>query len=743
VNQIIKHSARDLGYTLSGHAYLPMSEEEKTLRDVLQWKPRNYRPLKSGEIDQLQHNGNFSPDWGNVLVHERFNPRLIRNSRFFGLVRIGMLENIILECEGMFHHVGIWDSTIISCDIGDNAAINSAGYIAHYILGDQVVIHHVGRIQTTRQAKFGHGILKQGEDESARSWIHVGNENGNRKILAFDGMLPADAWIWSRFRDDSALMEKLIELTDRRFNLQGGYYGTIGDQTVICNVHRIVDTAIGHHALIDGALRLQNTTISSCEECVTYVGEGCDLKDGVVGCGCTFDRGVKAERFVIGSHIELDLGARVRDVFIGDNASIHCCEIISTLTFPSHTQHHNNSFLIASTIQGLSNIAAGATIGSNHNSRAPDGELIAERGFWSGLNTSFKFPSRFAAYTLVANGVYPSELDVRLPFSLVSNSPDQSELRIMPAYWFMYNMYALKRNEWKYPLRDKRRNPVQPVEYSTLAPDTVESVFEAMSLLELWTGRALNIRDDLKLDPVDDNRLRTIGFQRLMQDPAGLAELPVYGDRVENSDRPVLILKTDESYHMYRDMIRHYAVRTLVNHMDSSGIGNVRDLIGHLGGERVRYWVNLGGQPVPEADVREIRRRITSGEIKRWCDVHDAYKVVWQAYPHQKARHALETLLILSDEESYSEDGDTLDTSSLDWEKWISQLSLASLTERRIVELVMGSRIKDHTHPFRSITFDSNEEGEAVLGSIDQNSFIHQIQEESAIFIDHIEKLRR
>jgi hypothetical protein len=36
-------------------------------------------------------------------------------------------------------------------------------------------------------------------------------------------------------------------------------------------------------------------------------------------------------------------------------------------------------------VMGQSNIAAGATIGSNHNSRGADGEIIMGRGFWPGL----------------------------------------------------------------------------------------------------------------------------------------------------------------------------------------------------------------------------------------------------------------------------------------------------------------------------------------------------------------------
>ena len=45
---------------------------------------------------------------------------------------------------------------------------------------------------------------------------------------------------------------------------------------------------------------------------------------------------------------------------------------------------------------GQSNIAAGATIGSNHNSRSADGEIIAGRGFWPGLCVSLKHNSKFS-----------------------------------------------------------------------------------------------------------------------------------------------------------------------------------------------------------------------------------------------------------------------------------------------------------------------------------------------------------
>jgi hypothetical protein len=55
---------------------------------------------------------------------------------------------------------------------------------------------------------------------------------------------------------------------------------------------------------------------------------------------------------------------------------------------------------------GQSNMAAGATIGSNHNSRGADGELIAARGFWPGLCVSLKHNSKFATFPLISKGDY-------------------------------------------------------------------------------------------------------------------------------------------------------------------------------------------------------------------------------------------------------------------------------------------------------------------------------------------------
>src|SRR5258708_13878317 len=74
--------------------------------------------------------------------------------------------------------------------------------------------------------------------------------------------------------------------------------------------------------------------------------------------------------------------------------------------------------------------------------------------------------------------------------SLISNDASKDELIVMPAYWFLHNMYALARNSWKYPDRDKRIEKTQTLEFDFLAPDTIGEMLGALTLLKRFTGRA-------------------------------------------------------------------------------------------------------------------------------------------------------------------------------------------------------------------------------------------------------------
>src|SRR3546814_1962771 len=72
----------------------------------------------------------------------------------------------------------------------------------------------LNEMSTSNHAKFGSGILKEGEDEKVRIWLELCNENGGRRILPFEGMLAGDAYLWTKYRGDGQLMERFQEMVE-------------------------------------------------------------------------------------------------------------------------------------------------------------------------------------------------------------------------------------------------------------------------------------------------------------------------------------------------------------------------------------------------------------------------------------------------------------------------------------------------------------------------------------------------
>ncbi|MEJ8816327.1 DUF4954 family protein [Lacibacter sp. H407] len=729
MNPINKQPISGIGYDFIPAAHLPKGKDEYYLRNKQNRSGINYRKLTALEIEVLVRNRNASDNWNNLLVSDAFNPELVKNCKFFGLVRIGKLEPYYLEFHSIKLQVGLYNSTIISCDFGDNVVIDNVHYLSHYIIGNEVIITNVHEMGTTNYAKFGNGILKQGEDEKIRIWLEVCNENAGRKIIPFNGMLPGDAWIWSRNRDNKLLQQKLKDFTELKFDKLRGYYGKVGDRTVIKSCSIIKDVWIGSDAYLKGATKLKNLTINSYPGASSQVGEGCELVNGIMSEGCKAFYGVKAVRFYMASHSQLKYGARLINSYLGNNATISCCEVLNSLIFPAHEQHHNNSFLCAATIMGQSNIAAGATLGSNHNSRSADGELIAGRGFWPGLCVSIKHNSKFATYTLLAKGDYPVEMNIPVPFSLVSNDESNNQLQVMPGYWFMYNMYALARNAWKYIDRDKRDHKTQVLEYDFLAPDSVNELFDALRLMELATGKALLA--DQKLNSTStDAAYSKAGKEALEKNDRRIAQLEILADSFENSKRKVQLLKVERSYTIFKELIVYYAMEQLLQFVTTHQIKTVDALLAQLPKKQKRNsWINIGGQLVEETAYEQLKQKITTNKLKNWEAIHKWYQSQGEAYSTRKLVHALASYFELTGEKQ-------LTKAAL---KTALQQYLS--TKEWMVNGIKESRAKDYSNPFRKMVYETEAEMETVTGKLSENSFILQQVEELKTTKASVQKL--
>jgi carbonic anhydrase/acetyltransferase-like protein (isoleucine patch superfamily) len=715
MNKINKISINKLGYGFIKD--LPKGKDEYYLRNKQNRSGIKYRNLTAFEIEILVRNRNTSDEWSNILVSEAFNPELVKNCSFFGLNRIGNLETSCLCFSDLIVPIGIYNSTIISCDFGNNVSVHNVNYMSHYILGNEVIINNVNELVTTNHAKFGNGILKKGEPESVRIWLEICNENTGRKVLPFNGMTAGDAYLWSRHRADGALQKRFIELTENQFDDKLGYYGKVGDRTVIKNCKIIKDVWIGEDAYLKGANKIKNVTINSHPDATTQIGEGCELVNGIIGYGCRIFYGIKAVRFVVSDYSQLKYGARLINSFLGPNATISCCEVLNSLIFPAHEQHHNNSFLCAATVMGQSNVAAGATLGSNHNSRGADGEVIMGRGFWPGLCVSIKHNSVFASFALLNKGDYNYELNIPIPFSLISNDPLKDELIIMPGYWFLYNFYALARNAWKYVDRDKRKYKTPIFEYDYLAPDSVNELFKAREIIAIAVANA-HLKKEKQPELQDESKLMALGVKLLTtKQKKEIDALEVVVKGFENSKRKVKLIKSYDAYHIFEKIIFTYGIEAAIRFSDNKKGKNKINALQELKLDFDNLtWINIGGQLIPEKKVKGLIQKIKSSEIENWNQVHKFYETESDKYNSRKDLHAMSCLEKLT-QKSFSK---------ISTNQFINWLDTYLEIKKDITLRIQNTRAKDYANPFRKMVYENEAEMNTVIGNLADNSFIKE-----------------
>ncbi|MBR5735305.1 MAG: DUF4954 family protein [Bacteroidales bacterium] len=709
--------------------FIPEGKDKYYLRNTQAKEPEGgWRHLTNNEMAILIRNHNTATDWNSILVGPSFYPEVVRDNSFVGFVRIGDLTDGILQFHDLKLPIGITNSHIHSCDIGSNVAIHNVSYLSHYIIGDNCMLFNIDEMACTDHSKFGNGIVKDGEPEDVRIYLEIMNETGCRKVCPFDGMIAADAYLWGKYIDDSQLQKRLKAFTQNRFDSRRGYYGTVGEKCVIKNSSIIKDVKIGECCYIKGASKIKNVTINSSDKEPTQIGENVIMVNGIVGYGCNIFYSTTSIRFILGSNSKLKYGARLINSFMGDNSTISCCEVLNNLIFPAHEQHHNNSFLIASLIMGQSNIAAGATLGSNHNSRANDGEIVAGRGFWPGLCCSIKHSCKFASFTLIAKADYNYEMNIPFPFALVSNNQQLDTLDILPAFWWQYDMYALQRNSWKFNNRDSRVRKLQNIEFDAFAPDSMEEVIAGIKLLEILVAKAW-LKKNEDISAKTEHELRAIGHELLNGRRETVDDLEVTADGIEHSKRKVRILKPYDSYHAYRDMIVNYAVENILKYLESHPEATLDSITEKFESERKRVWINFGGQLMVREDVDQLRKDINEGVLNSWDDIHARYNEIWKRYPEDKLRHAYLSLRFV------------LAAKSMGPEEWKEALQREINILNNIEEQVAASRAKDYFNPFRQSTFSTEAEMIEAYGPLDNNSFIKKVRKETPVKTGRIEKL--
>ena len=144
-------------------SFLPEGKDKYYIRNEQVKRPRGgWRHLTSDEIERLVKNDNTASSWDTIWVTDEFVPRLLKNNNFYGTVRIGRVSDNGLQFHDLRLPIGITNSSIHSCDIGDDCAIHDVHYLSHYIIGDRCMLFNIQEMCTTNHAKFGNGVIKDG-----------------------------------------------------------------------------------------------------------------------------------------------------------------------------------------------------------------------------------------------------------------------------------------------------------------------------------------------------------------------------------------------------------------------------------------------------------------------------------------------------------------------------------------------------------------------------------------------------
>ncbi|MDG5815653.1 DUF4954 family protein [Chitinispirillales bacterium ANBcel5] len=686
-----------------------------------------YRPLNEQEKKSLTENRNRAIDWKTIYVKDGFDPSRVHGCTFWGSVYIGSFSKESLSHDNLILPVGIYDSFITDCIIEDNVAMHKVSYCKNVSINSEVILFNCAEVDCSEEPCFGTGIDRWGKEVNKVSII---NENGGRAILPFIGINCTDAFIWSKYRDDLQLLENFQAFSAQAAKTVAGKEGVISAKSVVINAKSIRNAIIGEGTVIDSAERLENVTILSDLSEPTVIGSAVIIKDSIIGYGNTIETATQLYSSVSGTAVSVSQCSRITESFIGDNAHVCCCEIANALLSPSHAQHHNNSFLIASMIGGQSNIAAGATIGSNHNSRVNDGEVWAKRGFWPGLCVSLKHNSSFASFTMIAKGDYPSEIDLKLPFSLLCPDRENNSTVLIPAFWFTHDMYAFMRNALKFKKRDKRVHRHQFIEHEVLAPDTVEEMFSAMDLLELLVGKSFYIKEYGRINGLSDKELIAKGNELLTKKPEICSSLTITVDNVERGNKNMWVKNCCSAWSAYKMMIRYYAIKSIVNYQKSPlTFSQIKDLMPE---KRSVDWVNCAGMLLSKADLSDLKERVYSGNIKDWNQVHEFYKKLEGSYKDKVVQHALSSLTALNGlgKESYGS------------KDFLHDLDSCAADCEKIAYLTRSSREKDYLSPFRLSVYDNSKEMESVLGPLSDDGVILETEQEMRRLKEKIEELR-
>ena len=430
-----------------------------------------YRQLTQEEIALLEERGCKAEDWDLVTVAPGFTANYIRNTSFYGEIRLGVFEKEIEVSKGFVKHCGIKSTTLRNVTMGDNCLIENIGnFINNYTLGDECYISNVNTIETTEGATFGEGNL-----------ISVLNEVGDGNVMLFDGLTSQLAAFMVKHYRDKELMKQIFTLIRKEVEASVPERGTIGNNVKIINTGEITNTHINDDCEISGACRMSDCSIKSIPEANVYIGSGVICENSIIYDGSSILNSVKLENCFVGEACKITNGFAAENSIFFANSFMSNGEACAAFCGPFSASHHKSSLLIGGMFSFYN--AGSATNFSNHAYKmGPMHYGTLERGVKTASGAYILMPAHIGTFS-VCFGKLMYHPDTRnLPFSYLIAYSDTMYLN--PAR--NLTTVGLYRDIRKWPKRDKRPRNGQKsiVNFDWLSPFSAGEILEGKKVLE-------------------------------------------------------------------------------------------------------------------------------------------------------------------------------------------------------------------------------------------------------------------
>ena len=428
------------------------------------------RSLTNEEISQLKSRGCSATEWISVSVGEGFDPSRITNVEFSGKVSIGSTEGEFHLPGGLVRRAGLSNVTLHNVAIGNGVYINNvANYIANYTIGDGAYIENVDNIVSTLNSSYGIGTE-----------VSVLNETGGREVPIYENMSAQTAYLIAMYRNRRDMVEKLITLIKVHAASLFGKPGSIGRRARIINAGDIDNVIVGDYAVIDGATRLAEGTITSSKDDPVHVGRDVIAEGFVFAAGACVDDGAVVHHCFIGQATHLTHLFSAHDSLFFANCACENGEAAAIFAGPYTVTMHKSSLLIAGMFSFL-NAGSGSNQSNHMYKLGPIHQGVVERGSKTTSDSYILWPAKIGAFSLVM-GRHVNHPDTsRLPFSYLIENRGESFL--VPG--INLRSVGTIRDAQKWPKRDKRREKklLDNINFNLLSPYSAGKMLDGIHLL--------------------------------------------------------------------------------------------------------------------------------------------------------------------------------------------------------------------------------------------------------------------